>query len=285
MIPTECVLIKNQNVKSEKRTFFEVPLTVQLLQYSTAKLIWAYRLHRPKGLHFQATGVAIVAIGYNIKPAVDFSYPSRAFAIVTAGQFWRNHSFLYIFSIFYAFNLLDIGASFFKPSDIGYQPSTFNISTRTNLDYYPNKKQDSKERDNRSRDGVQPINPIMRVFGGFGFLLLLLVVCNQGVKALLHYDGCKGWFIFAICAMLGVGSMIGMFVFISGDLCLRCERTDGQNQGNCGSPHSANTVTRAKAGTLRVRVTPDELWSSEIAAGGKNQTVSQWIRETLKSAY
>jgi predicted HicB family RNase H-like nuclease len=41
----------------------------------------------------------------------------------------------------------------------------------------------------------------------------------------------------------------------------------------------------AKAGTLRVRVTPDELRAIETAAKGKKQSVSEWIREKLKSAY
>ena len=41
----------------------------------------------------------------------------------------------------------------------------------------------------------------------------------------------------------------------------------------------------AKAGTLRVRVTPNELRAIELAAKGKKQSVSEWIREKLKSAY
>jgi predicted HicB family RNase H-like nuclease len=41
---------------------------------------------------------------------------------------------------------------------------------------------------------------------------------------------------------------------------------------------------RAKAGTLRVRVTPDELRSIEAAARRKKQSVSEWIRGTLTAA-
>ena len=37
----------------------------------------------------------------------------------------------------------------------------------------------------------------------------------------------------------------------------------------------------AKAGGLRVRVTPDELWAIKTAAKASNQTVSQWIRSKL----
>jgi predicted HicB family RNase H-like nuclease len=37
----------------------------------------------------------------------------------------------------------------------------------------------------------------------------------------------------------------------------------------------------AKAGTLRVRVTPDELHSIELAAKSKKQTVSDWIRDLV----
>jgi predicted HicB family RNase H-like nuclease len=39
----------------------------------------------------------------------------------------------------------------------------------------------------------------------------------------------------------------------------------------------------AKAGTLRVRVTPDELRAIESKAKAKNQTVSEWIRSTLNA--
>ena len=41
---------------------------------------------------------------------------------------------------------------------------------------------------------------------------------------------------------------------------------------------------RAMAGTLQVRVTPAELQAIKSAAKGKNQSVSEWIRNALKSA-
>jgi len=40
----------------------------------------------------------------------------------------------------------------------------------------------------------------------------------------------------------------------------------------------------AKAGTLRVRVTPDELKAIEGAAIDRKQSVSEWIRSILKAA-
>lgn len=40
----------------------------------------------------------------------------------------------------------------------------------------------------------------------------------------------------------------------------------------------------AKVGTLRVRVTPDELKSIEAAAKAHKVTVSEWIRRTLLSS-
>jgi predicted HicB family RNase H-like nuclease len=40
----------------------------------------------------------------------------------------------------------------------------------------------------------------------------------------------------------------------------------------------------AKVGTLRVRVTPDELEAIEMAASTKKQSVSEWIRSTLSAA-
>jgi hypothetical protein len=40
----------------------------------------------------------------------------------------------------------------------------------------------------------------------------------------------------------------------------------------------------AKAGTLRVRVTPDELNAIEKKAKSSKQTVSEWIRSTLNAA-
>jgi predicted HicB family RNase H-like nuclease len=40
----------------------------------------------------------------------------------------------------------------------------------------------------------------------------------------------------------------------------------------------------AKAGTLRVRVTPEELKAIEDAAKDRKQTVSEWIRSTLNAA-
>jgi predicted HicB family RNase H-like nuclease len=40
----------------------------------------------------------------------------------------------------------------------------------------------------------------------------------------------------------------------------------------------------AKVGTLRVRVTPDELRAVERKASGTKQTVSEWIRSTLNAA-
>jgi predicted HicB family RNase H-like nuclease len=41
---------------------------------------------------------------------------------------------------------------------------------------------------------------------------------------------------------------------------------------------------RARAGMLRVRVTPDELRAIETSAKAKGQTVSQWIRSTVNAA-
>jgi predicted HicB family RNase H-like nuclease len=35
---------------------------------------------------------------------------------------------------------------------------------------------------------------------------------------------------------------------------------------------------------LRVRVTPEELRAIESAARGKKQSVSEWIRETIRAA-
>jgi len=40
----------------------------------------------------------------------------------------------------------------------------------------------------------------------------------------------------------------------------------------------------AKAGTLRVRVTPDELRAIEAKARRAKETVSEWIRSTLNTA-
>jgi predicted HicB family RNase H-like nuclease len=40
----------------------------------------------------------------------------------------------------------------------------------------------------------------------------------------------------------------------------------------------------AKAETLRIRITPDELRSIEATAKTKKQTVSEWIRSTLNAA-
>jgi predicted HicB family RNase H-like nuclease len=40
----------------------------------------------------------------------------------------------------------------------------------------------------------------------------------------------------------------------------------------------------AKAGTLRVRVTPEELRAIESAARTKKQTVSEWIRGTIEAS-
>jgi len=40
----------------------------------------------------------------------------------------------------------------------------------------------------------------------------------------------------------------------------------------------------AKAGMLRVRVTPEELSAIESTAKRSKQTVSQWIRNTLSAA-
>jgi predicted HicB family RNase H-like nuclease len=40
----------------------------------------------------------------------------------------------------------------------------------------------------------------------------------------------------------------------------------------------------AKAGTLRVRVTPEELRAIESKAKAGKQTVSEWIRSTLNAA-
>lgn len=40
----------------------------------------------------------------------------------------------------------------------------------------------------------------------------------------------------------------------------------------------------AKAIMLRVRITPEEQRAFETAASAKDQTVSQWIRETLTEA-
>jgi len=41
---------------------------------------------------------------------------------------------------------------------------------------------------------------------------------------------------------------------------------------------------QAKAGTLRVRVTPEELQAIEAKARAKKQTVSEWSRSTLNAA-
>ena len=39
----------------------------------------------------------------------------------------------------------------------------------------------------------------------------------------------------------------------------------------------------AKVGTLRIRVTPDELRAIEARAKSAKQTVSEWIRSTLNA--
>lgn len=39
----------------------------------------------------------------------------------------------------------------------------------------------------------------------------------------------------------------------------------------------------AKVGTLRIRVTPDELRAIELKAKTSKQTVSEWIRSTLNA--
>ena len=41
----------------------------------------------------------------------------------------------------------------------------------------------------------------------------------------------------------------------------------------------------AKVGTLRIRVTPDELRTIEAKAKAKKQNVSEWIRSTLNAAF
>lgn len=41
---------------------------------------------------------------------------------------------------------------------------------------------------------------------------------------------------------------------------------------------------KAKAGTLRVRVTPDELKAYASAAKAKKQSMSEWARSTLNAA-
>ena len=41
---------------------------------------------------------------------------------------------------------------------------------------------------------------------------------------------------------------------------------------------------QAKVGTLRIRVTPDELRAIESKAKAKKQSVSEWIRSTLNAA-
>ena len=40
----------------------------------------------------------------------------------------------------------------------------------------------------------------------------------------------------------------------------------------------------AKIGTLRIRVTPDELRAIESKAKAKKESVSEWIRSTLNAA-
>lgn len=39
----------------------------------------------------------------------------------------------------------------------------------------------------------------------------------------------------------------------------------------------------AKVGTLRIRVTPDELQAIESKAKARKQTISEWIRSTLNA--
>jgi predicted HicB family RNase H-like nuclease len=41
---------------------------------------------------------------------------------------------------------------------------------------------------------------------------------------------------------------------------------------------------QAKVGTLRIRVTPDELRAIELAAKGKKLSTSEWIRSMLNAA-
>lgn len=40
----------------------------------------------------------------------------------------------------------------------------------------------------------------------------------------------------------------------------------------------------AKAETLRIRVTPEEMRAIEFSAKAKEQTISEWIRSTLNAA-
>jgi hypothetical protein len=41
---------------------------------------------------------------------------------------------------------------------------------------------------------------------------------------------------------------------------------------------------QAKVGTLRIRVTPEELRAIESVSKAKNQSMSEWIRSTLNAA-
>jgi IS1 family transposase len=138
---------------------------------------------------------------------------------------WRSPSVLY----------RNLGISKFQLSlkDIAHldrEPRSFDVSAGTDLPDNPPEKKNCEGGDNKSRERIQLINPVMRTLGGISCFVFAWVFGWFAVDRLLAYDGVR--------AVLGFGgffigtgiSLIGLFVFISGWWCLRCTSPDGQNK-------------------------------------------------------
>jgi IS1 family transposase len=131
-------------------------------------------------------------------------------------------------------------------ADLDREPRSFDVSAGTDLQDDPPEKKNCEGGDNKSRERIKLINPVMRMLGGISCFVFAWVLGWFAVDYLLAYDGVRAVLGFG-GLFIGVGiSLIGLFVFISGWWCLRCTSPDGHSKQEHEKPCHGGTIVLQK---------------------------------------
>jgi len=176
-------------------------------------IIQAWPKARFRGDILQASGLSICHLGlkefgWRIASVFDGCSKDVSFRLVRIVQWVAS-----------LWNRYDRGSVLNR---IDNDPSAFNVPVRANLPQNSHEQQDCEDGNNRCGGGIYVLNPIARIGGVVGCLALAFLFSWYGVASLLLYDGWAAAARFSGLLILGYASIITLFVFASGCLCLRC---------------------------------------------------------------
>ena len=185
---------------------------------------WLYSLHEGLyGIQFWCNGNGINHFQDNF----SLNYPSGTSPLVPTGHTEIRPEF---FAVIPGSESCHLYAGCRIPSNIYHHPSAFNSSTSLNLFYQPNKQKDGENGNNERRSCIHTIGPIGRIVGSIACYALVWLFGWWCVSGILdgEWKGIGQFIVFLACSFL---SVIGVFIFSSGRLCLICtERDCKENQ-------------------------------------------------------